>query len=206
MAGDSLPKVRRWPGEELLTNRTTITKFFENRRSQSLPFQEQMIEEWGNPNQVTENNHCILFKYATGTVPDPFFSISVAVVARSSFPITHNIEVAGNIYVVLVMYQCGSYLADLESSVEKRAKAKALAPKGKPLRHQLCHTATPPSRPKAEDCPSGPLPGNWACHGWLPENIPWQRVHLPSYSAPRSGPRPRPWPRLNYRWPQTKPR
>ena len=132
-------------------------------------------------------------------------------------------------------------LADLESSVEKRAKTKAAASKGKPLRHQLHRkpTATQQARweavhqaklanqsiivvalslpvgsfrssgsissshtpSKAGDCPCVPSPENWACHGWPPENMPWQRVPLPSCSAPRSGPRPRPW--SNHRWPPT---
>ncbi|MCY4448420.1 MAG: leucine-rich repeat domain-containing protein, partial [Chloroflexi bacterium] len=44
-------------------------------------------------------------------------------------------------------------------------------------------------------------PGNWACPGWLPGNMPWRRAPPPSHSAPRNGPRLRPWPKS--RWPQT---
>ena len=94
-------------------------------------------------------------------------------------------------------------LADLESSVEKRTKAKKAADQGKPVRHQLHRKPTPTrrpagrpcSRPKVGDSPCGLSPGNWECRGWLPGNMLWRRVRLPSYSAPRKGPRPKPWPR-----------
>ena len=56
--------------------------------------------------------------------------------------------------------------------MEKRAKAKAAAAKGKPLRHQLRRTPTATQQARWEavqkaqeagDCPCGPSPGNWAC-------------------------------------------
>ena len=94
-------------------------------------------------------------------------------------------------------------LAELESLVEKRAKAKSAAGKGKPLRHQLHRKPTSTrrpawwrySRPKVGDSPCGPLPESWGCHGWPPENMPKQGVPPPNCSAPRSGPRPRSWSR-----------
>ena len=94
-------------------------------------------------------------------------------------------------------------LAELESSVEKRAKAKSAAGKGKPLRHQLHRkpTSTQQARlvavqqAKSRGPPCGPLPESWGCHGWPPENMPKQSVPPPTCSAPRSGPRPRPWSR-----------
>ena len=94
-------------------------------------------------------------------------------------------------------------LAELESSVEKRAKAKSAAGKGKPFATSCTASLLPPnrpawwrySRPKVGDSPCGPLPESWGCHGWPPENMPKQSVPPPTCSAPRSGPRPRPWSR-----------
>ena len=70
-------------------------------------------------------------------------------------------------------------LAALDSSVEKRAKARKAIGKGRAGKENRCGTSCtarllPPSRPagrrcsrpKIEACPCGPLPGNWA----------WQRT------------------------------
>ena len=81
-------------------------------------------------------------------------------------------------------------LAALDSSVEKRAKARRATGKGragkeKPLRHQLQRTPTATQQARSEavqkarkqgTVPCGPSPGNWACRGWLPGNTPWRRV------------------------------
>ena len=99
-------------------------------------------------------------------------------------------------------------LAALESSVEKRAKARKVTGKGrggkeKPVRHRLHRTPTPTqqargrrcSRRKAGDSPCGLPPGNWAWQRTPSGNTLKPTVRPPNCSAPKNGPRPRPWPK-----------
>ena len=55
------------------------------------------------------------------------------------------------------------------------------------------------NRPDRRACPCGISPGNWAWHATPSESTPKRRTRPPNYSAPRNGPRPKPWP--NHRSP-----
>ena len=99
-------------------------------------------------------------------------------------------------------------LADLASSVEKRAKARKATGKGRGGKENRCATGCtahllPPSRPvgrrcsrrKAGDSPCGLSPGNWAWQRTPSGNTLKPTVRPPNCSAPKNGPRPRPWPK-----------
>ena len=94
-------------------------------------------------------------------------------------------------------------LAELESSVEKRAKAKSAAGKGKPLRHQL--QRKPTSTQQARWVAVQQAKSRGLSLRAIARELGMSRVAAreyahaerppPNCSAPRSGPRPRPWSR-----------
>ena len=107
-------------------------------------------------------------------------------------------------------------LAALESSVEKRAKARKATGKGqagkeKPVRHRCTASLLPPSRPvgrrcsrrNAGDSPCELSPANWTWQRTPSGNTLKPTVRPPSCSAPKNGPRPRPWSWPIHSWPQT---
>ena len=85
----------------------------------------------------------------------------------------------------------------------KRQPARVGEPRGIPYVTSCTVPLLRPSRPAGKRCNrpgarvsrSGPLPRNWACRATLSESTPKRRTRLPNYSAPRNGPRQRPWPK-----------